>query len=104
MFCERCGCMMRDGEYTCPECGAYWGPVQEVQDEPTLWHLVIPMIVSAAAAAAASYFLGFYALLFLLFFGFGGNRPRTKRAMILKGISLGLMAGCVIGLGMRYLM
>lgn len=102
MFCERCGCMMRDGEFTCPECGAYWGPVRE-EEPPSLRYLILPFLGAAAASALLSWYIGFYALLFLVIFGFGG-RPRTKGQMVLKGVALGLMVGCVIGLALRYLL
>ena len=92
---------MEEGTYTCPECGAYYGPVNPETERPPWGYLLVPFAVSAAAMAVVSWIIGFYSMLILLFLGMG-NRPRTKRQMILKGVSLGLMAGCIIGLCLRY--
>lgn len=101
MFCERCGCIMEEGTYTCPECGAYYGTVRPADERPSWKYLLVPFAVSATAMALVSWLIGFYSMLILLFL-WVGNRPRTKRQMILKGVSLGLMAGCIIGLCLRY--
>jgi hypothetical protein len=101
MFCERCGCIMEEGTYTCPECGAYYGPVAPHQELPPWRYLIISFVISAAAMSFISWSVGVYAILFLLF-AWVGKRPRTKGEMILKGVSLGLMAGCIIGLCLKY--
>ena len=101
MFCERCGRILRDGELTCPECGAYYGPIQE-PEKISVWYLIVPMIVAAAATAVAAYFIGFYMLLLFLFFWMGPT-PVTKGGMVLRGVSYGLMIGALIGLCLRYL-
>ena len=101
MFCERCGCIMEDGTFTCPECGAYYGPTER-EDPPSLRYLIVPFVLSASVMTAVSWLIGFYAILFLMFL-WVGSRPHTKKQMMLKGVSLGLMAGCIIGLALRYL-
>ncbi|MBO7410206.1 MAG: hypothetical protein J6T68_04715 [Candidatus Methanomethylophilaceae archaeon] len=101
MFCERCGCIMEEGTYTCPECGAYYGPADYVPELPPWRYLAVPFVLSAVAMTFISWFIGIYAVLFLLI-AWVGKRPRTKGEMILKGVSLGLMAGCIIGLCLRY--
>lgn len=102
MFCERCGRILKDGELTCPECGAYYGPT-EITDPPKRSYFFISFVISAAAMTAASFYLGFYSLLFMLLFWIGG-KPETNLGMVLKGVGLGVTAGCLIGLIGRLLL
>ncbi len=102
MFCERCGRTLGEGELTCPECGAYYGPVKPVKDR-RLAYFFTALALSAAAAGVAAWFLGYYMLICMLFFWFG-PRPNTNLGFALRGIGLGLFIGCVIGLSCRFLM
>ena len=60
MFCERCGCIMEEGTYTCPECGAYYGPVDAVQKLPPWRYLIVSFVISAAAMSFISWSVGVY--------------------------------------------
>lgn len=102
MFCERCGRVLKDGELTCPECGAYYGPVDNVP-APRRIYFFAAFLVSTAVMAAVSYFVGVYALLCMLLFWMGG-KPRTNLEMALKGLGLGVTAGCVIGITTAFLL
>lgn len=101
MFCERCGCVLKDGELTCPECGAYYGST-EVREPPKKIYLYVSFVVTTAAMATATFFFGYYTLFFVLLFWIGG-RPQSNKGMVLRGIALGVTAGCAIGLTGRLL-
>ena len=59
-------------------------------------------VLATAAMAAESYFLGYYALFFVLLSWIGGH-PQSNLGMVLKGIGPGITTGYMIGLTGRLL-
>ncbi len=102
MFCERCGRILKDGELTCPECGAYYGPV-DTAEPPKRMYFYLAFVISAAIMTAVSYYMGFYALLCMLLFWTGG-RPRNNFEMVLRGLGFGITLGCAIGITATFLL
>lgn len=100
MFCERCGRILKPEELVCPECGAYYGPpenIDSVYGNVSGLYILIPFLITAVGVFFACKYFGPLFLFFFLFFSFGG-RPRTKLGAVVRGVFLGAMVGGLIGM------